>query len=83
MQKKHDEGKLKDQDLTTIDNCVSRLASAESAMKTAQPCYPKGWTKWDKINIEGKGSVFERLEETTANIFTPKLSQQLLNNYYN
>ena len=41
-----------------------------------------------KTISKGKGYVIytvtvERLEETTANIFKPKLSQQLLNNCYN
>ena len=54
MQKKFDEGKLGDNDLQTIENVNSRKASAESALKQAQPCYPKGWTKWDKIVVEAE-----------------------------
>ena len=63
MKKKHEEGKLVDKDLTTINNVVSRLASMESAMKSAQPCYPKGWTKWDKIVIEAESLSWIQLIE--------------------
>ena len=56
MKKKHDEDKTKitPRDLQTIANVVARKASMESAMKSAQPCFPVGWTKWDKITIEAE-----------------------------
>jgi ubiquitin-activating enzyme E1 len=63
MKKKYDDGELKDRDLTTINNVTVRLASMESAMKSAQPCFPKGWTKWDKIIIEAESLSWVQLVE--------------------
>ena len=52
-----------DRDLGTIESVTVRKASAESAMKSAVPCYPKGWTKWDKIVVEAENLSWIQLIE--------------------
>ena len=64
-QKMIDEGKeLSAGNLQTIANCRARLESSQAALKSAQPCYPQGWTKWDKIVIEAESLSWGKLIET-------------------
>jgi ubiquitin-activating enzyme E1 len=70
-QKQVDEGKeLSPGNLQTIANCQSRLESSQAGLKSAQPCYPAGWTKWDTIEVEAEslswGKLISMLEEQSG-----------------
>lgn len=59
---------LSERDLQTIANVKSRLESAEAAIKSAVPCYPSGWSKWDKITINANEMSYNSLCQKIAEI---------------
>ena len=58
---------------------VARLHENKAQMNSVQPCYPRGWTKWDRITIEAESlsymKLIERIEDMsgcTVNALYPK-----------